>query len=338
MTESGFEKPVPPGLHVILGDSAGGTFRQVFHPGDRLVIDRDVLNCGPTRACDSAEAWSQMRWSFWSGVPEGTEPEPAAADFGLFAERERLRKAGQITIWAATGLSEQLFISHLIHRADEWGIDATKIRLVQFETLRNRSAHVLGTGELNPRHMSEHPEPTAISVSAARDYRAAWAALTSPDPALIERFSESHPSANQWLKRAMRLLLRRFPDKRSGLSWWDFELLTHVRSHGPKAARVIGYTMTDSFDDADLTGDLYLFGRLLGLGAPELRAPLLEISGDWSKIREVQVALTPFGVDVLEGRTSSYPTNPIEDWASGVKLSSGDGSLWFRDGDRLIQP
>jgi hypothetical protein len=337
MTERGFEKPVPPGVHVILGDSAGGTFRQVFHPGDRLVIDRDVLNCGPTRACDTLEAWSEMRQSFWSGVPEGSASEPLAADFGLLGERERLRKAEQITIWAATGLSEQLFISHVIHRAEEWGIDATKIRLAQFETLRNRTAHVLGTGELNPRHMSEHPEPTAISVSAVRDYRAAWTALTSPDPALIERFSDSNPSANEWLKRAMRLLLRRFPDKRSGLPWWDLVLLTHVRSHGPRAARVIGYTMGDFYDDADLTGDLYLFGRLLGLGAPELPAPLLEINGDRSKIREVQVALTPFGVDVLEGRTSCYPTNPIEDWASGVRLSSADGVLWFREGDRLIR-
>ena len=337
MTEPGFEKPVPPGVHVILGDSAGGIFRQVFHPGDRLVIDRDVLNCGPTRACASPGAWSEMRRAFWSGVAPGSGPEPEAADFGLFHGRERLRGAEQITIWAATGLSEQLFISHVLHRAEEWGVDTAKIRLVQFETLRNATAHVLGTGELNERNMSEHPDPTGMSVAALREYRAAWTALTSPDPALIERFGESHPSANKWLKRAMQLLLRRFPDKRSGLPWWDLVLLTHVRSHGPRAARVIGHTMTDFYDDADLTGDLYLFDRLLRLGSPNLPAPLLEISGDRSKMRDVQVTLTPFGVDVLAGRISSYPTNPIEDWASGVRLSSGDGVLWFREGDRLIR-
>ncbi len=292
MTERGFERPLPPGVHIILGDSAGGTFRQVFHPGDRLVIDRDVLNCGPTRACDSPGAWSEMRRSFWSSVPGGSAPEPPAGDFGLLRERERLCKAEQLTIWAATGLSEQLFISHVIHRAEEWGVDAAKIRLVQFETLRSRAARVVGTGELDERNMGEHPEPKAISAAALRDYRAAWEALTSPDPSLIERFSESHPSANEWLKRAMLLLLRRLPDKPSGLSWWDLVLLTHVRSHGPRAARVIGYTMTDFYDDADLTGDLYLFGRLLRLGGPNLPAPLLEISGDRSKIRDVQVKLT----------------------------------------------
>ena len=278
-----------------------------------------------------------MRRAFWSSVAPGSAPEPEAADFGLLSGSERLREAEQVTIWAATGLSEQLFISHVIHRAEEWGVDAAKIRLVQFETLRNRAAHVLGTGELNERHMSEHPEPTAISVAALQDYRAAWTALASPDPVLIERFGESHPSANEWLKRGMQLLLRRFPDRRSGLPWWDFTLLTEVRAHGPRAARVIGYTMGNFYDDADLTGDLYLFARLLRLGDPQLPAPLLEISGDRSKMRDVQVALTPFGLDVLEGKTSSYPTNPIEDWASGVKLSSAAGALWFREGGRLIR-
>jgi hypothetical protein len=53
-------------------------------------------------------------------------------------------------------------------------------------------------------------------------------------------------------------------------------------------------------------------------------------------MREVQVALTPFGLEVLEGRASYYPANPIDDWASGVRLSSADGALWFNDRGRLI--
>jgi hypothetical protein len=60
-------------------------------------------------------------------------------------------------------------------------------------------------------------------------FGAAWTALTSPDPALVEQFSESHPNANEWLT-----------------------------------------------------------------------------------------------------------TNPIDDWAAGVKLSSADGVLWFNEGGRLM--
>jgi hypothetical protein len=223
----------------------------------------------------------------------------------------------------------------VLHRAEELGVDGTKIHLVQFETLRNRTARVLGTGELNEQHMSEHPEPAPISAAAFREYRAAWTALTSPDPTLIERFGESQPSANEFLKRAMQLLLRRFPDKSSGLPWWDFVLLTEVRSRGPKALRVIGYTIGDHCDEADLVGDHWLFARLLRLGDVQLPAPLLEISGDRANMREVQVALTPFGVDVAEGMASNYPVNPIDDWASGVRLSSARGVVWLREGDRL---
>lgn len=337
MAERTFEKPLPPGAHVILGDSAAGTFRRVFHPHDRLLIDRDVLSCGPTPRCDDPRTWAEVRRAFWSTLIPGAISEPETADFGLMSERARLLSADQITIWAATSVSEQIFIAHVIHRAQAVGVDLTRIQLVQFETVRNRAARVLGVGELNEQYMSEHPQPVPISAATIRDYCSAWTAITSPDPALIERFGEVHPSANEWLKRAMQLLLRRFPDKRSGLPWWDFALLTEVRAHGPNAARVIGHTMGSHLHDGDLTGDSYLFGRLLRLGDPQRPAPLVEISGDRTKMRGVQVCLTPFGLDVLEGKTSNYPTNPIDDWAAGVKLSSADGLLWFNDGGALVR-
>lgn len=120
------------------------------------------------------------------------------------------------------------------------------------------------------------------------------------------------------------------------MGWWDLALLHEVRAHGPRAARVIGHTMANAYEDADLVGDVYLFGRLLRLGDPRLPAPLLEIAGDRTKMRDVEVTLTPFGMDVLDCRTSNYPTNPIEDWVAGVRLSSENGALWFNDKGALI--
>jgi hypothetical protein len=46
--------------------------------------------------------------------------------------------------------------------------------------------------------------------------------------------------------------------------------------------------------------------------------------------------LTPFGEEVLDGRESNYPTNPIDDNAAGVKLSSAEAKLWFRSGARIV--
>ena len=73
----------------------------------------------------------------------------------------------------------------------------------------------------------------------------------------------------------------------------------------------------------------------LVMGAESLPMPLLRIAGDASKMRTANVELTPFGLDVLEGRASNFPANPIEEWAAGVQLSSSRGNSWFRDGQTL---
>jgi uncharacterized protein DUF1835 len=328
-------RALPPGAHVILGDSAAGTFRRAFRPGDRLLIDRDVLSCGPTPRCADVAHWCEVRREFWHHAAPTSGPQPESS-FGLLSESDRLPEAEQVTIWTATGVSEQLFVAHVLHRAEEIGVAPAKICVVQFETARGRAARVIGTGELNEQQMSEHPQPAPIPAAALQDYRDAWTALTSPDPVLMERYGETHPRASEWLQRAMQRLLRRFPDKRTGLPWWDFALLSEARLR-PNAARVIGCTMASHWDEGDPVGDFYLFARLLRLGAARLRAPLLEISGDRMHMRNVQVALTAFGRDVLEGKASNHPTNPIDDWASGVKLSSADGALWFNDGGRLLR-
>jgi len=54
-------------------------------------------------------------------------------------------------------------------------------------------------------------------------------------------------------------------------------------------------------------------------------------------MRRAEATLTPFGLEVLEGRASSYPVNPVQDWAAGLKLSSSEGSLWFNVGGRIVR-
>jgi len=322
-------------IHVILGGSAGGIFTRNW-PRQQLLIDHDVLSCGPTPQCENFEAWQSMRFEFWKSVVPGNAldslSKPSLAD-----DAQRLRDAGRIHVWAATSLSEQLFIAHVAHLVDVLAIDLERVRLLQFEYLRGRNARILGMGELNESTMAEHPEPAPLAPETADDYRAAWTALTSPDPTLFERFENNRPNANPWLKQAMQLMLRRFPDRKSGLVHWDRVLLAKVRAHGPKAARVIGYAMADDRNDGDFVGDYFLFGRLLRMGDEQLPQPLLALAGDRVNIRQTEVVLTPFGLDVLEGKVSSYPTNPIEDWAAGVRISSDAGDLLFNDAGKLVR-
>src|SRR6185436_6580010 len=119
-----------------------------------------------------------------------------------------------------------------------------------------------------------------LTGDVLRQYQAAWAALLSDDPTRIEKFGDAHPGAGAALKHAMQCLLRRFPDKQSGLTAWDRELLEDVRRHGPRGARVIGHTLVKNLEDADLVGDWYLFGRMMRLADARLGNPLLAMSGD----------------------------------------------------------
>jgi len=65
--------------------------------------------------------------------------------------------------------------------------------------------------------------------------------------------------------------------------------------------------------------------------------PLLALSGNQTSIRHAEAALTPFGEEVLRGAASNYPTNPVDDWVGGVRLSSAEGTVWFNDGGRLVK-
>jgi len=227
-----------------------------------------------------------------------------------------------------------LFIAFVVHLVQIVGADTSKIALVQFEKSENR--RVKGLGELDEARMRAHPEPVALSVDDAQQYLNAWAALTSPDPFAIVNFARQHPEANRWLKLAMQLMTRRFPNKRTGLNYWDYALLSRIEKRGPEVSRIIGYTMAETFEYGDLVGDWYLFGRLTKMGHANNPKPLLTLSGDQMSIPQTEAVLTPFGEEVLKGTASNYPANPIDDWAAGVKLSSEQGKLWFNDGGKLV--
>ena len=293
------------------------------------------MSCGPTPATYDLAAWQNVRDRYWRNLVPGDADAQVHSPFNVVSNAQRLKEGEPVFVWAGTSLSEQLFIAFVIHLADAVGADAKRISLVQFEHLHGRAARVMGTGELQDEQMADHPAPAPLSDETLTDYRIAWAAMTSEDPALLQSFTSDRPNANRWLTEAMPLMLRRYPDKRSGLTYWDRVLLEKVREHAPNTARVIGTALGNDWRDPDLTGDGYLFGRLLRMADARLPKPLITLTGEKPRMRHVNVDLTPFGADVLDGIASNYPTNPIDDWAAGVKLSSADGAVWFRDGDKL---
>jgi len=326
-------KLLPPGLHLILGDAAGGIFTRVFFARDRLLIDQDVLSIGPTPPCSDLAAWNQMRHEYWTSFVPGNAGEHVHSRFNLVDNSQRLKEAERVHIWTATGVSEQLFVAFVVNlmRLVEGNLDSLSWSLL--EMLNGK--RLIGLGELEENQMRNAPESTPMSTEVAQQYLNAWEALTSPDPTMLCNFARAHPEANRWLKLAMQLMTRRFPDKRTGLNYWDQALLSRVEKLGPGASQIIGFTMAATYDQGDLVGDWYLFGRLLKMG--RLPEPLLKLEGEQTSIRNTEATLTEFGKAVLKGEASNYPANPIDDWAAGTRLSSAEGQVWFNDGGKLIK-
>ena len=87
----------------------------------------------------------------------------------------------------------------------------------------------------------------------------------------------------------------------------------------------------------DLCGDVWLFQRILRLGAPSLREPAIEIAGSRTQYRDTTLRLTPFGERVLDGKANFVDVNGIDDWVAAVHLQSETGRVWFHDEGKLVR-
>jgi hypothetical protein len=325
-------------LHIVNGDMAAGTFLHAFGASDRLLINRDVLSCGPLPRSIKVAAWQRARLDFWRATLAHLRDfnfEPSPID--VLKNAERLRAPEVPCVWAATGNSDQLTISFVLHQVVAVGGDVNAVHVVQFEKHPESEQRVRGTGELSREQMRAHPEPRKLSTTEVAAYRDAWVAVTSNDPTAVESFSARHPDAPWYLQEAVNKVMRRYPDRASGLNYWDRRLLSEVQGNGPKVAGVLGHMTEVMFLDGDLVGDLYIASRMLGLSASSLPKPLLHFTGSRHQVGRGDITLTEFGEQVRSGAASSYPVNPIDDWAGGVHLSSANGNLWFNESGRIVR-
>jgi hypothetical protein len=325
-------------LHIVNGDMAAGSFLHAFGATDRLLIHRDVLSCGPLPRLMKVAQWQRARHDFWRNTLSflrNFDLEPSPID--LLKNAQRLTDDGMPCIWAGTGNSDQLVISFVLHLLTMSGGEVAGAHVVQFETNEHSGQRIRGVGELSQELMRAHPPPRKLALFELAAYRDAWLAVTAGDPSLLESYAARHPDAPWYLAQAVDKVKRRYPERGSGLSYWDRRLLHHVRAQGPKAPAVLGATIAEMNAEADLVGDLYTFSRLVRMASPASPHPLVDLSGNRQQIGRTEVQLTGFGEQVLDGAKSAWPANPIDEWAGGVHLSSADNHLWFNDEGRIVR-
>jgi hypothetical protein len=325
-------------LNIVNGDMAAASFLHAFGASDGLLINRDVLSCGPLPRSVQTAMWQKVRLDFWRKTLSHLRDfnfEPSPID--LLKNAGRLRGPDTPCVWAATGNTDQLTISFVLHQVVVAGGDVNGVHVVQFEKHLNSDQRVRGTGELSTEQMRAHPEARVLSPVELAAYRDAWVAVTAPEPVAITTFAARHPEAPWYLRDAVVKLLRRYPSLATGMNYWDRQLLDDVKTHGPKAGNVLAHTVETMFADGDLVGDLYMASRLLGMSNPALPKPLLNFTGSRQHVGRAEVTLTEFGERVLSGEESAFPVNPIDDWAGGVHLSSSNGNLWFNDDGAIVR-
>ena len=324
---------MPRTINVIQGDSAGGIFNQALHPEPgELLVNQDVLSCGPLPAMRSLQEWSRIRQDYWDSITPNEEPHPFNSD--LLSNTEALREADSIVLWLGIGAAEQLLFAWMVQFLQLIGSQA-KLQLIQFNRVGQHDWEVFGTGLLNVERMRQHPPAELVSAQTLAELERLWERVTSPEPfGLLDVLAEKSPLLPH-SRAALASHLLRYPGYQTGLGRWESELLQRTKERGPGAARIIGEVMGLNFD-ADLPGDVILFSRLHNLASPHVPHPLVTLSGDIYDVQKCQVALTPTGESVLAGQANAVDLNGIDDWVLGVHLDSRNGSVWYLEDGSLV--
>ena len=323
------------GLHLLHGDSAGGAWLDTFNAEERLLVLQDHLSSGPLIQTPDMDSWNSIRAAYWHDVhPEWhcSDDEDSREQENrreTFTNLERLKTSESVYIWAGNNTGDQLFILFAINLLSLLGVDSDLIHIVQLEAHDDWNLPFVSMASFSQNDLRAIPTPTQPSPDLLKNYQAAWAAVTAGTPTEIMRLLEKRPEVCPHLRRSLERLLLRYPQERSGLSLFDEWLLRNVEKSSPSTVAVLGETLIDALKVGDEVGDITLYKRLLRMASNNLPEPLVNIQGPTPLYRDTQVTLTDFGRSVVEGRACSWPTNPIDDWIGGVRLSAEHPPQWM---------
>ena len=309
-----------------------------------IVSLRDNLSFGPLGALDDLESWCTMRRAYWDHV-EGESAQTrkrrrrsniVTRDY-IVGSLDRLAHADEVVIWLGTGLAEQLVLAWMPQLLRAIGGRPESLRVVQFEgTLAGAATPTIGI--LSVDELQKGPTPRPVDSESFDYLDKAWTAATASDPVSLTGFIEKVSSPFPVFRAALKRILWRYPDARSGLNRYEVRLLACARDFGPTAARVIGSSLEAFFvEETECVGDNWLFWRLRGLANPTLPHPAVVLTGERTTIRGTNAHLTPEGEQFLKAELNFVELNGIEDWVGGVHLDSRVGDVWFHKDTAILR-
>ena len=324
-------------VHIAPGASAAGCLRQALRPLDeRILVNWDCLSCGPHPQVDSIEAWKSVRETYvkqlYADWPEFSFSKVELTD-ELLNNLGILKQADTVILWKSESVQEQMLAAWLVWAMEISGVDPDVLSVVEFSNHQKSGTQIRGLGELHPDALQLGPSPRRLNNHELEEMRIVWRALTASTPDLYLQVIADNSDISATIKRSLRELTNRYPDVRSGLGVWDASLLRYTKEKGPKAARIVGYTMGFA-EGLDSVGDGYLLSRIRALSS--VPHPLIKLSGDPTYLRQLYVELTENGHRVLSGEIGNISLNGINDWVCGVHLDSRTDAVWVNDGGSVV--
>ena len=325
-------------VHIAPGASAAGCLKQALRPNtEKILVSWDLFSCGPHPKVESLEDWLSIREAYVKQlIPEWPEFSfsEVQVQHELITNISDLVAADEIILWKSFGLQEQMLAAWLVWAMEVAGADSRNLYVVEFDKHKSSGNWIRVLGELHPDAIKNGPEPRQLDEHEINELRQVWAALTASTPEEYIQLVADDSEVSDPMKRSLSAIKARYPGSQTGLGVWDTSLLRYAREKGPKASRIIGYSIGFA-DEIDSVGDGYLLLRLRELSS---RAkPLVKLTGDATKIRELSVELTTEGNAVLSGQVNNVELNGIDDWVCGVHLDSVTGRVWFNDNGTLVE-
>lgn len=324
------------GLHLISGVYPAGAFKQAFGINNHLLVFMDFLSFGPLCNFSSLGSWNQVRKSYLERIFD-KDVDYFGGYYNLILRESEIKSAEEIFIWITTGIDDQLFMLFSMQLIQLLSGKCDHVNIITFEKMPDHDFVPYTMGNLSPEDFKGFPTPVRVDPEYCKIIDLAWQALTSETPELINRLVVENNTKYNSIIRCLRLFLRRYPDIKTGLPYWENRMLSETYRYGPKASKIIARLVAGEENDGDMAGDNYLFNRIEAMSGNNVPNPVFELSGALTQIGGTEINLTEVGKKILAGQVSYFDVNPVDHWVGGVHLSSENNQMWLNNNGLIIR-
>lgn len=253
-------------------------------------------------------------------------------DTRLREQREGLARVGaydRLVLWFEHDIYDQATLIRLL----AWLADRPDLHDRLFMIAVNGFPGIerfIGLGQLSPDQLKTlwGTEQPVTAEQLALGQRA-WQAFRRPTPEAVAELIAGDTSALPLLAPALRRHQQELPWTTDGLSLTQRLTLQAVSQGASTPAKCFG-ELASRLEPQPFLGDLMYWPIVMGLataGRPAMSKP-----EDWRS----EVALLPFGEDLLAGRADWIAVNGIDRWLGGTHLTPGNLWRWDPEAERPV--